>query len=292
VNHAVYPCVACLSAATNRFGHRGAYTYYRCRDCGTLQLAPMPSTDTMREAYQRDYSDAGHCQADPDRRNMEAKPQFDAICDALLSHAKPGLVLDYGAGWGGLSVRLRNRGITVEATELSSSMATHCESQGIPVQRAELNNISGNSVYDAIVLSSVFEHLLEHEGWARDARRLLKPDGLVVTLQPTAAFATFGGMVARFGLTHKELPLLHQVFWPPWHTVLFSLQGMRSLFERTGFELLEVRPAPLQRQAGYVGLAQRVVSTANALATPFFGNKWPLHVGHIFVFRKRCDCVP
>ena len=115
--------------------------------------------------------------------------------------------VDYGGSWN--SVR-HVRG-TVEATELSSSMATHCESQGIPVQRAELNNISGNSVYDAIVLSSVFEHLLEHEGWARDARRLLKPDGLVVTLQPTAAFATFGGMVARFGLTHKELPLL-QVF--------------------------------------------------------------------------------
>lgn len=252
----------------------------------------MPSADTMQEAYQCDYSNAGHCQADPQRRNIEARPQFDVICDALLSHNAPGLVLDYGAGWGGLSERLRTRGISVEAAELSSSMADYCEAQGLPVRRVDLRHISGASRYDAIVLSSVFEHLLEHEHWTHDARRLLKPQGLVVSLQPTAGFATFGGLVTRFGLKQRELPLLHQVFWPPWHTVLFSLQGMRLLFERAGFELLEIRPAPLQRQSGFVGLVQRLISSANAFATPFFGNNWPLHVGHVFVFRKRCDCVP
>lgn len=274
------------------FGSRSGYTYYRCVHCGTLQLVPMPDAASMEEAYRRNYTGAGHCQADPDQRNKEARPQFDAVCEALFRHTAPGFVLDYGAGWGGLAERLRDCGIDVEAAELSSVMADHCESRSFAVKRCGLEHIPGTALYDAIVLSSVFEHLLEHERWTQDAHRLLRPGGLVVSLQPTSHFATFGGLLARFGVKSRELPQLHQVFWPPWHTALFSLQGMRLLFERTGFDLLEVRPAPFQRQTGLVGLSQRVLSVVNTLATPVFGIAWPLHVGHVFVFRKCGDCVP
>ena len=283
------PCVACRSSSLSRFGSRENYTYYRCKECGTLQLVPMPGLDSMEEAYQDQYSVAGHCQTNPELRNREAKPQFDALCNALARHAATGLVLDYGAGWGGLLEMLRNRGMAAEGAELSVSMADYCESRGYSVKRGDLAQIEGRARYNAIVLSSVFEHLLYHERWIHDARRLLKPAGVVISLQPTAGFATLGGMVARFSLKTRELPHMHQVFWPPWHTVLFSLKGMRLLFERSGFELVEVQPAPLQRQKGLVGVAQRILSTVNALATPVFGNGWPLHVGHVFVFRKNSN---
>lgn len=291
MNESLTPCIACTASGLKYFGHRGAYAYYRCLRCGSLQLSPLPEPASMAEEYVNGYSDAGHCQSAPEVRNIEAKPQFDAVCDALLRHAAPRLVLDYGTGWGGLLKTLKDRSINAEGAELSASMAEYCQKMGFTVRLCDLADIPGEAVYDAIALSSVFEHLVEHERWVHDASRLLTPRGLVVSMQPTAGFATFWGQALRLGFKNRELPQLHQVFWPPWHTALFSIEGMRLLFQRCGFELLEVVPAPFQQQSGLTGLLQRTLSGVNAAAAPLFGVNWPLHVGHVFVFRKHADCV-
>lgn len=280
-------CLACTEAKLSYFGRKGAYRYYRCGACGALQLLPMPDAQTMKNAYAREYVESGHCQAAPVVRNKAAKPQFDALVDCLLAQGKSSHVLDYGPGWGGLLLALRESGIVAEGAELARSMADYCKNQGFRIHRADLSDLGGEARYDAIMMSSVFEHLVDHSAWLNAAQRLLKPEGLIISLQPTAQFATLLGNLGRLGMKSRELPRLHQIFWPPWHTVLFSRAGMEALFDRHGFELLEIRPAPLQRESGFTGFLQRSLSLVNNLAHPLFGNAWPLWVGHIFVFRKK-----
>lgn len=280
-------CLACNTAAIKYFGERNGYRYFRCSNCHTLQLEPMPTKSQLAELYDKEYATAGHCQDTPESRNKHAVPQFNAISTVLLQYCQPELVLDYGPGWAGLLNNLKSRSINVEGCELSAEMAAYCSSQGYVIHHCELADIQGSNRYDAILLSSVFEHLVAHEEWLANAKRLLKENGLLISLQPTAPFATLLGTLTRFGIKRLHLPQLHQVFWPPWHTVLFSLKGMQSLLEKNGFELQEVKPAPLQQEGGLTGILQFFVSLTNKIAVPIFGVKWPLCVGHIFVFRVR-----
>ncbi len=280
-------CIACTAAGLAFFGNREGYTYYRCQKCGTLQLSPLPDEEALANAYKQEYAATGHCQSDPEARNRAAVPQFEGIVAALCSHCSSSLVLDYGAGWGGLLTTLARHNINAEGAEISSDMATYCQDKGHHIHQCSLEDIEGRERYDAIVLSSVFEHLVSHEPWLANARRLLKPNGVVVSLQPTAVFATLLATIFRLGITERELPQLHQIFCPPWHTVLFSKAGMTSLADRCEFDVVAVTPAPLQKQKGATGLMQRTLSLINTVATPVFGEKWPLWTGHIFVLQKR-----
>ncbi|NLN92996.1 MAG: class I SAM-dependent methyltransferase [Candidatus Hydrogenedens sp.] len=280
-------CAGCGAEGLSLFGKREEYNYGRCTDCGTLQVVPMPSASFLAEAYEKGYAGAGHCQGEPEVRNRVAIPQYDAICDALECYGAPGRVLDHGCGWGGLLERLRKRGIEVEGLEPSDAMAAYCEKAGFSVIRSSLVDLPGEEVYEGLLLSSVFEHLVDHDDWLAAAHRLLRPGGVLISLQPTARFATFGAQLFRLGRRSAPLPALHQVFSPPWHTVLFSLKGMEALLVRKGFTLEAIAPAPLQKEGGLTGLIQGAVRTVNALAYPFFGVHWPLWVGHVFVFRKR-----
>ncbi len=281
------PCAACGVPCLVFFGNRDGYSYYRCRACGSLQLLPLPDASELTDAYKNTYAGSGHCQAAPEKRNIAAQPQFEGIVSALLAQTNPALVLDYGPGWGGLLDALHAHNITAEGSELSKDMADYCEDRGYKIYHGSMEQIPGAGRYDAILMSSVFEHLVAHAHWFEEARRLLKTNGLIISLQPTAAFAAVMGTLFRFGSTRRPLPQLHQVFWPPWHVVLFSLKGMVAIAEQNGFELVEIRPAPIQREEGLTGLLQRILSFVNTIGVACFGVKWPLLVGHIFVFRKR-----
>lgn len=279
-------CLACASKSLHFFGTRDRHRYDRCGHCGTLQLNPMPSAAFLAEAYSKNYAVAGHCQGDPAIRNKAAVPQYDALCDALGRSGVRGRILDHGCGWGGLLLRLKERGIAAEGLEPSDAMAAYCEALGFTVLQEPMEALPGEGVYDALLLSSVFEHLTEHGKWLQAAHRLLVPGGVLISLQPTARFAALGAQIARLGRYSAPLPALHQVFSPPWHTTLFSLKGMRLLLEQHGFLLESISPAPLQREMGMTGVIQNAVRLVNACAFPFFGVHWPLWIGHIFTFRK------
>lgn len=281
------PCVACTHSVLAYFGSRESYDYYRCRYCGTLQISPLPDSAALAQAYQSEYTKKGNCQAAPEVRNEAARPQFEAIATALQAYCTPTRALDYGCGWGGLLDTLAARGIHGEGLELSSEMADYCTEQGHIIYRGGFDSIPDSVNYDAIVLSSVFEHLVDHAGWFTDAARILKPGGIIVSLQPTASFAVLGATLFRLGIKRIPLPQLHQIFCPPWHIALFSLKGMALLAERNGFEVVEIRPAPLQRGGGMTGVIQRALSIINTLAHPVFGLSWPLWTGHIFVMRRK-----
>ena len=279
-------CVACGGTLT-LFGPRLQYEYHRCVQCGTIQLYPLPSDAELARAYAAEYATAGHYEGNADLCSKSARTYYQSIVSAMKDYHAEGLVVDYGAGWGGLSELLIAEGFNVQGVEPSDTMATHCRKKGLPVQHGDLSLLQNKEgQIGAFALNTVFEHLVAHDVWLKHAHRLLAPHGLFITLQPTAPFADLMGRVMRFGNTNAPLPAVHQFFCPPWHTVLFSLDGMKQLMARHGFDLLDIRPAPQGRVRGIMGLAQITLETVNRVGWRMMGPGWPLLTSHTFIFRK------
>jgi hypothetical protein len=167
-------------------------------------------------------------------------------------------------------------------------MVAECRQRGLPVEQKPLDAlVKEGSKAQALVLSGVFEHLLDPEAFLRNAYDVLEDNGLLVSLQPTGTFARLLASVWRFGDLNKPLPSIFWVFDPPWHVALYSLPGMRRLAEKNGFELTDVRFAPQGRMEGLYGIAQLLLEYVNRVGWAFFRSAWPLMVSHIYVFRKK-----
>ena len=279
-------CVAC-GGHLSLFGRRLNYEYHRCGACGTIQLVPLPGEVELAQAYASQYATERHYEEDPDLCRTSASTYYQSIMQVLKDCEISGLVLDYGAGWGGLCEMLTENGFLCQGLEISEDMVAYCQRRGLPVQRGDLAALGeAEGGVSALVLCAVFEHLVNHDAWLTRANRLLEDNGVLVTLQPTASFADFMGRLSRLGNIDKPLPRLHQVFCPPWHAVFFSLEGMTELASRNGFELLEIRPAPQGRVSGLIGLAQICLELVNRVGWYLAGRRWPLLIAHIFVLRK------
>ena len=278
-------CVAC-GGPLSLFGRRLSYNYHRCGQCGTLQLWPLPDQAQLAQAYASQYATAKHHEGDPDVCRASARTYYQSIVQLLKDYEISGTVVDYGAGWGGLCEMLIKNGFLCQGLEISNDMVTYCQRRGLPVQYGDLTALAGEGKISALVLCTVFEHLVNHDVWLLYARRLIKQSGLLVTLQPTAPFAHFMAQLLRLGNIHTPLPPVDQVFCPPWHAVLFSLEGMRALMSKNGFELLEIRPAPQGRMKSLMQVAQIGLEMVNRVGWRLFGKQWPFLTAHIFVFRK------
>lgn len=277
-------CAAC-KGSLHPFGKRLNYTYMRCGACGTIQLYPMPDRLEIARCYEEEYAASQHYEADPELCIKSARTYYQSIVQVLKDYEVRGPVLDYGAGWGGLCDMLIQNGFLCTGMEISRDMVASCRGRGLPVEQGDIESLEGR-VFSALVLCTVFEHLIDPDHWLAQASRLLGENGLLVTLQPTSGFADFMGRILRLGNLRAPLPRLQQVFCPPWHTAFFSFTGMKAIANRNGFELLEIRPAPQGRQNGITGFAQSILGGMNRAGWRLMEKNWPLVIAHLFVLKK------
>lgn len=280
-------CIACTKPALVPFGKRKGYTYWQCTQCRTLQLHPIPDHDTLKQQYAQDYLNSGHLHNTPEARKTAAAPYYTALNTILAQHTFPGTaILEVGAGWGGLLELLTEDGYTCRGLEPIAEMAQYANRQGLPVEQGELTDATPIDPVDVMLLSAVFEHLPDPGTWLDLAHNHLKDHGKLISLQPTAPFATCMGTVLRLGIRNLPLPQLHEVFCPPWHIALYSPKGMQQLAERHGFSLKEIHPAPQGNSGGLTGLLQHLLQQVNNLGVRLMGTHWPFLICHIFVLEK------
>jgi 2-polyprenyl-3-methyl-5-hydroxy-6-metoxy-1,4-benzoquinol methylase len=272
------------------FGPRQGYEYHLCRACGTIQLWPMPSQAAVEEAYRSTYV-AGKLNENtafsPEWWREASRPYVQALVGVLKDYRVQGRVLDYGAGWGHLVDGMIKAGFHAQGLELSAKEVAYGRARGLPMRQEHLTEVQGlDGTLSAITMSAVLEHFVDHPAMLRAVHRLLKSDGLFVTMHPTAALFRMLGTIFRFGVRRRELAEYAGTFTPPWHTVLFSVNGTDQLISRHGFRLLEIRPAPQGRLGGVLGLIQVSLEWVNKFGWALLGKRWPLVTTHIFVFQK------
>ncbi len=117
------------------------------------------------------------------------------IIDILSQSPRPGIVLDFGIGWGTLLPALASLASSVKGVDIDPSnlrwARTLCEAMAITnvslisvTPESPLSGVDTGSV-DAIVAADVLEHVANLSGVLDEFDRILVPDGLVAVSVPT-----------------------------------------------------------------------------------------------------------
>ena len=245
-----------LVPTTDQFG-TALSDIVRCRRCGHMQLAAMPSDAELGEAYgeaeSEDYVEEEAGQRETARRvlaRIEAHTPSDAPLRLLDLGCWVGFLLDEAraAGW---------EVVGVEPSHFASSYAR--DRLGLDVRTNDLFTAPlPEGAFAAIVLGDVIEHL-PRPGEALDRiAALLAPGGVLALMLPDAGSRLARAMGARW--------------WSviPTHVHYFTRQSLATLLRRHAFTPLEVRTQPkafsvayyLGRIGGYSPAAGRALVRA------------------------------
>jgi SAM-dependent methyltransferase len=263
-----------LIPTTDQFGTALA-DIARCAVCGHMQLATMPSKESLSEAY-GEAASSDYVEEEAGQRETAR-----AVLDRIERHAPPGderRLLDLGCWVGFLLSEANGRGWRGEGVEPSDFAAAYAAGElGLSVQHSDLFEAELEAgAYSAIVMADVIEHLLDPGAALQRCGELLAPAGVLALVLPDAGSALARAMGRRW--------------WSviPTHVQYFTRASLTRLLERNGFEVLEIATSPkaftvryyLERIGGYsravsgglVALAERT-GLADRMWAPDFRDR-------------------
>lgn len=125
----------------------------------------------------------------------------DFVATKIREYFTPGIsVLDMAAGSGAMSLRLRDMGYFVTATDIVvDNFKLH---ESIPFIVANLNDLFSQKYqqkFDAIVAVEIIEHLENPRNFIRECANLLKPKGRLILTTPNIDSPTSKALFARSG---------------------------------------------------------------------------------------------
>ncbi|MEA2309846.1 MAG: hypothetical protein QOI65_2132 [Thermoleophilaceae bacterium] len=272
-----------LIPTTDRFGTALA-DLVRCPRCGHRQTEPMPDDAVLESAYagaaSDDYIDEEAGQRETARRALE---RIEARLTPVPIPGGNGgprhrTLLDLGCWVGFLLSEAAERGWDATGVEPSAFASAYArERLGLDVRTGDLFTTElPLHHFDAIVMGDVIEHLPRPGEALERMAALLRPGGIAWLALPDAGSAVARGLRARW--------------WSviPTHVQFFTRRSLRTLLERQGWTVLEVRTAPkafsvgyyLERVGGYsprvarglVGLARRA-GLADLMWAPDFRDR-------------------
>jgi SAM-dependent methyltransferase len=278
------------------FGTRETFEYFRCENCGTLQIAVIP--DDMSKyypaAYYQDAEPASAKQglagrlyclrdvaaASGDKFGLGALVNYLKSDEMLQSVGFAGMgkdsrILDVGCGPGILLKQLRQLGFT-HLEGLDAYWPADLEENGLRIQSGRIENVAiPEGGFDLLMFHHSLEHVSEPARVLSRAKEFLAPGGKVLVRVPVSdSFAW-----KYYGTNWVQLD-------PPRHFYLLTDRSMALLAEQAGLKIerqmrdsgsfqfwasqgyskgLPLKPASLPSRTGPKGIA-RIFQRLAALA--------------------------
>ncbi len=278
------PCLAC-GGETRLVGPKKDCSYVSCRDCDSMQMDPVPTVEQLTAIYADDYVDAGHLPDDSVIAKIHARQRQFSL-NLVKRYCAPGPVLEVGPGHGLFMNDLKQAGIRSVGLEASKQMAASLRDRGFEVIQGYIDDPPADTErFQGVFMSNVFEHLGSHERALRSLASMLRPNGRIITLQPTAYL---GQVIARAYLTvfpNRMVPDLGTWLATPYHVLLISPLGMKAMCSRAGLRLVEALPAPTENRTGILEWVGRALTEVNRIGMRLTW-RWPLVPSHYFVLEK------
>ncbi len=208
------------------FAHRTvAALILRCDACQSLYQDPWPTAEEVQGFYGADYQNYTTT-AVPLLAGVNAFYQRQLSATFLREFGADPAVLDFGCGQGGFLRELAAAGCRrlagfdfVLYPELNTIAGAQFFDDLDEMQKRGLR-------FDVIRLRHVIEHLTDLDTTLQKLAGLLTPAGRIIGQTPNAAHYTARLMGSYWGPLHF-----------PYHTVLFSPEGLRRTAARSGLVL-------------------------------------------------------
>ncbi len=223
------PCPICQSASDPCYA-AGHFHLYRCVQCRTAYVDPLPTPEFLNEYYSNYHltADAGGVYDDVESR-MQA--DFPAKLQLVRQHSggKPVRLLDVGCGKGFFVKAAKDAGMDAEGCDLSDSGVKFAvEKLGVKARAGHIGSLKGElGTFDVATFWATIEHLPDPIGLMKDVFDVLKPGGL---------FLLDTGIGDDW--LDRLVPGNVQWYDPPQHLFVFSGDGLAKAVEKAGFRVL------------------------------------------------------
>jgi SAM-dependent methyltransferase len=245
-------CVVCdsvakgdrISVSEKMYGTGEVFSYVQCSNCGCLILCNPPAN--LDRYYPPDYysqavSHSGTLTRWLKRSRARAALGGSGLVGSVLLHLtgeppvirwirplgtdREARILDIGSGSGKILSELALAGFT-DLVGIDPYAREDCRLEGgIRILRRELDAIEGG--FDVVMLHHVLEHLRDPMTTLARAHSLLVPGGGVLIRTPVVG--SFAWRKYREHWVQLD---------PPRHLIIYSVESLRTIAVRTGFEVV------------------------------------------------------
>jgi 2-polyprenyl-3-methyl-5-hydroxy-6-metoxy-1,4-benzoquinol methylase len=288
----VMSCTTCGSSAIGEYLRSHVGPILRCTSCEDVFLSPEQQR-AAESLYSQDYftEREGYFFHDGvvDRSGHESAHIADfraglALIEAHAlgkAHALPrGSLLDVGCATGSFLSLAQAKGWECRGLEVSAFAAARAREQtGCEIFCGKLEEVPFDSgSFDVITMWDLLEHLPDPLQGLEKARRLLKPNGLLLVNTPNEN--SLLRQVARFiyrgsgGLITAPVNHLYHSY----HLHYFAAETLTVLFRRAGFELVEMSIKPIPTTRGRISLATKMAMKVLSVAARLLDAEYELIV--------------
>jgi len=148
-------------------------------------------------------------------------------------------LLDVGCGSGGLSVRLKEKGIEVVGIEKNENLCSLAKKKLDTVISGDVENLKldyPEGYFDCILYADILEHLIEPLNILEKHKVYLQKDGYVIASIPNVRYyKVILRLILSGAWDYSDTGMLDRT-----HVRFFGLVNIIELFEKAGYEIAEV----------------------------------------------------
>ena len=237
----------------------------RCAECGTVYRNPREEPDGLVETY------AGE---EPERealeRLYEAQRRAYQAQVRRLTHVagRTGAGLEVGSYIGAFLGAAREQGWSFDGVDVNPTAVAFARRRGLRINQGTLESMPDDRQFGVIAFWNCFDQLPDPRASAKEARRRLRPGGVLAVRVPNGAFYSrwrprlrgAAATIARAVLSHNNL-----LGFPYRHG--FTPDSLSRLLRETGFEPIHLFGDTLVPVAGewtrrWAALEERAVKAA------------------------------
>jgi len=223
-------CPICEIQSANYFTKKNGFDLYRCKKCNLMFVWPVSPDFT--KIYSKDYfsgakDSLGYADYEGDREITLGV--FKTYLENIEKHyPKRGKLLDVGSATGHFLELANKHGWEAKGIEISAYASGIGRKKGLQIITGKFETFDlPEKYFDAVTFWDVLEHFEKPETAIRQARKILKPGGILVLNTPDSASL----MAKIFGRRWHALV-------PPNHLHIFNQKNMGRLLAKNNFEIV------------------------------------------------------
>lgn len=209
------------------------FSVFNCNFCGLYFINPLPDNKSLEKFYSEQiFSGKKELSAPAERyfNENERKIFIERRVAPLQCHINHGKILDYGCGVGVFVKILLDLGYDCDGIDLSEgSIAIGRKRLGLKSIKVGLDLKNIDKKYDAVLATTVIEHLTNPSSFLESAHNILKSNGLIVLEFPSADSLSF-----------KILKDYWYWVSAPYHLYYYTKKSMEILLNKCGYKIIDI----------------------------------------------------